>query len=80
MILYKCDRCGEVHESIGEMTDVAISHAGTSTINYPRDGKFQVCKKCEIKLLNTLNAFGAIWDDDNIDRLFPEERKEYVKY
>ena len=64
MILYKCDRCGEVHESIGEMTDVVISHAGKSIVNYPRNGKFQVCKVCEIKLLNFLNACGYRKEND----------------
>lgn len=59
MIIYKCDMCGEVHKEIGEMSNVAISHAGTSTVNYPRDGKFQVCKECETKLLNILNARSA---------------------
>lgn len=59
MILYKCNMCGEVHDNIGEMTDVSISHAGSSTVNYPRDGKFLVCKDCENKLLNILNVYST---------------------
>lgn len=51
--------CGEVRKDLGEMTNVHLSHAGTSIVNYPRDGKFLVCKECENKLLNILNAFGA---------------------
>lgn len=48
--------CGEIHKDLGEMTNVHFSHAGTSTVNYPRDGKFLVCKECETKLLNILNS------------------------
>lgn len=58
MIIYKCDMCGKIHEEIGEMTNVIISHAGKSMVTYPREGKFQVCKDCENKLLKILNAWG----------------------
>lgn len=85
MIVYKCDMCGmcgEVHKEIGEMSNVTISHAGTSIVNYPRDGKFQICKECENKLLNILNAWGAekiIIDapapaNENSDRYFLTNR------
>ena len=59
MIVYKCDMCGKIHEEIGEMTNVIISHAGKSMVTYPRDGTFQICKDCTSKLLKSLNAWGV---------------------
>lgn len=59
MIVYKCDMCGEIHEEIGEMTNVIISHAGISEVNYPKNGRYQICKDCTSKLLKSLNVWGV---------------------
>lgn len=58
MIVYRCDMCQTVHESIGEMFNVKVCYAGSSRVSLPRDGEYQVCGKCENKLLRSLGAFG----------------------
>lgn len=55
--------CGDIHKSIGEMTEVDIKHAGRSSVKYPRNGQFQICKKCESKLFKLLLAYDS--SDEN---------------
>jgi hypothetical protein len=52
--------CGTILKNVSEMTEVNITHAWRSVVNYPRNGQYQVCKTCENKLLKLLNAY-----DDN---------------
>lgn len=49
-----CDRCGKIVESNSLTTVVKIRHGGASTVNYPHDGKFVICKNCEQWLLKQL--------------------------
>ena len=57
MTVYRCDKCGAIHEKISEMYNVAINYAGRSTVNLPKGGKFQTCGKCTAEILNILNAW-----------------------
>jgi hypothetical protein len=57
MKVYKCDMCGKVEDGLGKMTNIILSHAGISEVNYPRNGRYQICKDCTNKLLKVLNAW-----------------------
>ena len=54
MICYKCDICGDLHYSLGEMNNVKISYAGKANVTLPCNGEFIICGKCETYLLNVL--------------------------
>ena len=56
MICYKCDMCGEIHESIGEMVNVKISYAGKANVTYRNNGEYLICNKCESVLENMMNT------------------------
>lgn len=71
MICYKCDMCLTVHDSAGEMTNLVFSHAGTSNINFPKNGKFHLCNECKSKLLNNLHAFSDMESDKKI-KMIPD--------
>lgn len=60
MICYKCDKCLSIHESLGEMTNIEFSHAGTTSVAFPRNGKFLICNKCKGEFLKTLHAFSRM--------------------
>lgn len=64
MICYKCDKCLSIHESLGEMTNIEFSHAGTASVTFPRNGKFLICNKCKGEFLKTLHAFSRV---NNVD-------------
>ena len=51
MKVYKCDMCGKVEDGLGKMTNIILSHAGISEVNYPRNGRYQICKDCTIDCL-----------------------------
>lgn len=71
MICYKCDMCLTVHDSVGEMTNLVFSHAGTSSVNFPKNGKFHLCNECKSKLLNNLHAFSDMESDKKI-KMIPD--------
>lgn len=53
----KCDRCGKILARKSLTTIVKIAHGGTSTVNYPHNGEFTICKNCEQWLINELAPF-----------------------
>ena len=57
MRVYRCDKCGEIHEHIGEMYFVKIEYAGNAHVNIPRDGMFHLCGSCERGILEQLHAY-----------------------
>lgn len=57
MTVYRCDKCGEIHDHIGEMYSVTIEYAGKGSVNLPRNGKFHLCGSCERELLEQLRAY-----------------------
>ena len=64
MICYKCDKCLTIHESLGEMTNLEFSHAGTASVNFPRNGKFLICNNCRGEFLKILHAYSRA---NNVD-------------
>lgn len=70
MICYKCDKCLSIHESLGEMTNIEFSHAGTASVAFPRNGKFLICNKCKGEFLKTLHAFSRV---NNVDEAEAED-------
>lgn len=50
MICYKCDRCGDISDSLGTRTDIYFKHAGTASVNYKHGGYYQVCNECRSKI------------------------------
>lgn len=52
--IVQCDRCGKIVESSSLTTILKIRHGGTSTVNYPHNGEFTICKDCERWLLKHL--------------------------
>ena len=49
----QCNRCGKIVKR-NLTTIVKIIHGGTSTVNYPHNGRFRICKDCERWLLDEL--------------------------
>lgn len=47
---------GKIVERSSLTTVVKIRHGGTSTVNYPHDGEFTICKNCERWLLKQLTS------------------------
>ena len=66
MTVYRCDKCGEIHDHIGEMYSVTIEYAGNGSVNLPRNGKFHLCGSCERELMEQLRAYEKkqIGEDD----------------
>ena len=57
MTVYRCDKCGEIRDHIGEMYSVTIEYAGKAHVNIPMDGRFHLCSSCERELLEQLHAY-----------------------
>lgn len=52
MIVYRCDLCNDIHDSLKEMNMLSLYDAGTAKMDSYKEGKFHLCSCCTNRIIN----------------------------